>query len=60
MQKTLAKPLQAKYVAAKENTVDHLLTLNHVCTTEDLWTAHGLSLLENVCNLASSNILQKK
>ncbi len=48
--KTLAKRLQAKYVAAKENIVDHLLKLNHVCTTADLWTAHGKSYLGMTCH----------
>lgn len=48
--KTLAKRLQAKYVAAKENIVDHLLKLNHVCTTADLWTAHGKLYLGMTCH----------
>ncbi|KZS20666.1 Uncharacterized protein APZ42_012604 [Daphnia magna] len=41
--KTLAKRLLAKYITAKEKIIEHLLKLNHVCTTSDLWTTHGES-----------------
>ncbi|KAI9553783.1 putative zinc finger BED domain-containing protein 6-like [Daphnia sinensis] len=48
--KTLAKRLLAKYITAKEKIIDHLLKLNHVCTTADLWTAHGKSYVGMTCH----------